>query len=312
MKKYLSLIMTLALLMCMTACSANPKAPNDSADNQTTTTTTQNGNTITIQAHLETDYTPIALYSFDYNVVTTATPNGFMLIDTEGKQIGENSYHMLYSFGEDGRAKAQLEPDSDWVWIDTTGVVVGKAEAPTVGNTTARYDSSETTGVKKDDEYLFGIKDVTTGDLITQPIFEWISDLSSPMNYAVLAESEHPQVMISPRGEVIVTLPDEATDAYAMDAHIVCKYQDGSYRLLDMQGTVLNQTAFKSISSFSDGVAVVTIGTKMGLIAADGKMVVEPQIEIDVPIDNNTPLICNEYIVCVQKEQLTFYKITKS
>ena len=132
------------------------------------------------------------------------------------------------------------------------------------------------------------------------------------MNYATLAEGEHRKVMISPRGEVLVTLPDEAKDAYAMDTHIVCRYQDGSYRLLDVQGNVLSQTAFSSISSFSDGLAVVTVGNKMGLISADGTVVVEPSIEVDDPVNNPCPLICNEYIVCLKQEKLTFYKIVRS
>lgn len=299
MKKWLSLIMVLAMLVCMTACGAKPD------DNENGTTTTQNNKTVSIQPHLETAYTPYELYYFDCGIVTVATSDGFVMLDTEGKQIGEDNYYVLYSFEEDGRAKAQLDQDGDWVWIDTTGAVVGEAEAPSVYSTTVIYDSSETT----DGELLFGIKDAATGDRITQPIFEWISGLHSSMNYATLAEGEHREVMISPRGEVLVTLPDETRHAYATDTHIVCRYQDGSYRLLDMQGNVLNPTAFSSISDFSDGLAVVTVGNKMGLISADGKVVVEPSIEIDNPVNNPCPLICNEYIVCLKQEKVVFYKI---
>ena len=302
MKKWLSLIMVWAMLVCVTACGAKPD------DTENGTTTTQNNKTVSIQPHLETAYAPYELYYFDCGIVTVATSDGFVMLDTEGKQIGEDSYNVLYSFGEDGRARARLERDSDWVWIDTTGAVVGEAEAPSVYSTTVIYDVSETAG----GELLFGVKDAATGDYITQPIFEWISGLHSPMNYATLAEGEHRKVMISPRGEVLVTLPDEAKDAYAMDTHIVCRYQDGSYRLLDVQGNVLNSTAFSSISSFSDGLAVVTVDNKMGLISADGTVVVEPSIEVDDPVNNPCPLICNEYIVCLKQEKLTFYKIVRS
>ena len=302
MKKWLSLIMVLAMLVCMTACGEKPD------DTENGTTTTQNNKTVSIQPHLETAYAPYELYYFDCGIVTVATSDGFVMLDTEGKQIGEDNYYVLYSFEEDGRAKAQLDQDGDWVWIDTTGAVVGEAEAPSVYSTTVIYDSSETT----DGELLFGIKDAATGDRITQPIFEWISGLHSSMNYAALAEGEHRKVMISPRGEVLVTLPDEAKDAYDMDTHIVCRYQDGSYRLLDMQGNVLSQTAFSSISDFSDGLAVVTVGNKMGLISADGTVVVEPSIEVDDPVNNPCPLICNEYIVCLKQEKVVFYKIVRS
>ena len=299
MKKWLSLIMALAMLVCMTACGAKPD------DTENGTTTTQNNKTVSIQPHLETAYAPYELYYFDCGIVTVGTSDGFVMLDTEGKQIGEDSYDMLYSFGEDGRARALLERDSDWVWIDTTGAVVGEAEAPPVYNATVRYDVSETAG----GELLFGVKDAATGEPITQPIFEWISSVSEPMNYATLAEGEHRKVMISPRGEVVVTLPDEAKDAYAMDAHIVCQYQDGSYRLLDIQGNVLSQTAFSSISDFSDGLAVMTVGNKMGLISTDGTIVVEPQIDIDAPANKCSPLICGKYIVCLKQEKVTFYKI---
>ena len=301
MKKWLSLIMALAMLVCMTACGAKPD------DTENGTTTTQNNKMVSIQPHLETAYAPYELYYFDCGIVTVGTSDGFVMLDTEGKQIGEDNYHMLYSFGEDGRAKAQLDQDSDWVWIDTTGAVVGTAEAPSTNDTTEKYSSEETT----DGEPLFGVKDAATGEPITQPIFEWISSVSEPMNYAILAEGEHRKVMISPRGEVLVTLPDEAKDAYAMDTHIECRYEDGTYRLLDMQGNVLNPTAFSSISSFSDGLAVVTVGNKMGLISADGTVVVEPSIVVDDPVNNLCPLICNEYIVCLQQEKLVFYKVDK-
>ena len=300
MKKWLSLIMVLAMLVCMTACGAKPD------DTENGTATTQNNKTVSIQPHLETAYTPAELFYFDHNIVTVVTgSNRFVMFDTEGKQIGEDGYYVLYSFGEDGRAKALLEPDGDWVWIDTTGAVVGEAEAPSADGPTERYSSDETA----DGELLFGVKDTATGEPITQPIFEWISSVSEPMNYATLAEGEHRQVMISPRGEVVATLPDEAKDAYAMDAHIVCQYQDGSYRLLDIQGNVLCQTAFSSISNFSDGLAVMTVGNKMGLISTDGTIVVEPQIDIDAPANKCSPLICGKYIVCLKQEKVTFYKI---
>ena len=260
---------------------------------------------VSIQPHLETAYAPYELYYFDCGIVTVATSDGFVMLDTEGKQIGEDSYSMLYRFGEDGRAKALLEPDGDWVWIDTTGAVVGTAEAPSTNDTTEKYSSEET----QDGEPLIGIKDIATGEPITQPIFEWISSVSEPMNYATLAEGEHRKVMISPRGEVLVTLPDEAKDAYAVDAHVVCQYQDGSYRLLDIQGNVLSQTAFSSISDFSDGLAVMTVGNKMGLISTDGTIVVEPQIDIDAPANKCSPLICGKYIVCLKQEKVMFYKI---
>ena len=122
MKKWLSLIMALAMLVCMTACGAKPD------DTENGTTTTQNNKIVSIQPHLETAYAPYELYYFDCGIVTVGTSDGFVMLDTEGKQIGEDNYHMLYSFGEDGRAKAQLDQDSDWVWIDTTGAVVGTAE----------------------------------------------------------------------------------------------------------------------------------------------------------------------------------------
>lgn len=302
MKKWLSLIMVLAMLVCMTACDAKPD------DNENGTTTTQNNKTVSIQPHLETAYTPYELYYFDCGIVTVATSDGFVMLDTEGKQIGEDNYYVLYSFEEDGRAKAQLDRDSDWVWIDTTGAVVGPAEAPSANGSAEIYSSEET----QDGKLLFGVKDTATGEPITQPVFEWINGLYAPMDYAMLAEGEHRQVMISPRGEVLVTLPDETRHAYATDTHIVCRYQDGTYRLLDSRGNLLNQTAFSSISDFSDGLAVVTIGNKMGLISADGTVVFEPQIDIDNPVNKCRPLICGEYIACLKQEKLIFYKITRS
>lgn len=263
---------------------------------------------VTVALHLETEYMPDELYYFNHNIVTVTMRDDFVMIDTLGNRIGKESYYFLYAFGDDGRAEAQLDRDSDWVWIDTAGAVVGPAEAPSANGSAEIYSSEET----QDGKLLFGVKDTATGEPITQPIFEWINGLYAPMDYAMLAEGEHRQVMISPRGEVLVTLPDETRHAYATDTHIVCRYQDGTYRLLDSRGNLLNQTAFSSISDFSDGLAVVTIGNKMGLISADGTVVFEPQIDIDNPVNKCRPLICGEYIACLKQEKLIFYKITRS
>ncbi len=264
---------------------------------------------IVLKTHIHTNIDVDQIYSFTQGVIVAQTADGFFLVDADGNRICEEVYNIIYAFDEEGHALAQT-PKGEFVYLDRSGAVIGKGEPISDNSDTERYDTSETNGqTSETGEYLFGIKDKHTGNCLTEPIFEWISSTSDELNYAILAEGEHRQVMISPAGEVEVYLPADCKHAYLLGEHIICHFKDGTYRLANTQGALLNETAFTSISPFSSNIAVVTEGTKMGLIGKDGTLLTEPQVEIDKPMDNNTPHIWEDRIACIQNGKLTIFKV---
>ncbi len=304
MKRFLCLVLGLCMLLAMTGCGSNASI---------LATGQYNGQRITVNSHVYTDVTPVGVYGFTQNCIVVLDQEGFFPVNVEGKRLGRDTYAMLHSYGEDGRALAQAL-NGEWVWLDTTGAVMEPADAPQapVTASTQKYDSSETTGVVGDDgSWLFGVKDKTTGDYLTAPIFTWISSVSESLNYAVLAEGTHRNVMISPQGEVVLTLPDDCTSAFQRDEHIICVFENGTYRLADTKGKLLNETAFTSISPFSDGLAVITNGERLGLLAADGAIVIEPQINIEKPVDQVTPYVWKDHIACIIDGNLAILRVEK-
>ncbi len=300
MKKRLCFLLIGALLLCFTGCQKNPS--NLSATGE------YNGQKIALQLSSETDIAVEQLHSFEQGVVIASSGTDFFMISADGKRLTEEEYHFIGGFNEDGYALAQ-NPDGEYVYLNTAGAVVESATPSTTVKDTERYDSSETTGEKSETgDYLFGVKDSDTGEHLTKSIFTWIASTENELNFATLASGEHRQVMISPRGEVKVYLPDNCNMAYLQGDHIICRFEKDIYRLADKTGQLLCDTAFTSISPFSSGKAVVTSGAKMGIISDDGVICIEPQVEIDQPVDNNTPLIWNDTIACIQNGKLTIIK----
>lgn len=267
------------------------------------------GQKVVLQTHICTDIDARGIYSFTQGIIVVETADGFILADADGNRIGNETYNILYAFDEEGRALAQTK-ENEFVYLDKSGTVIGKGEPISDNSDTEKYDASETNGqISETGESLFGVKDRETGNYLTEPIFEWISATSDELNYAVLAKGDHRQVMISPRGEIKVYLPDDCDHAYLLGDRIVCRYKDQTYRLANMQGTLLNDTAFTSISPFSADMAVVTDGAKMGLIDKDGTLLTELQIGVDMPMDHNAPHIWENRIACIQNGKLTIYKV---
>ncbi len=264
---------------------------------------------VTLRTHIHTDIAAEGIYSFTQGIIVTTTADGFILVDADGTRIGKETYNIIYAFDEEGHALAQTL-DGAFVYLDKAGSVIGAGEPLSDTSDTERYDAREKNGqTSETGDYLFGIKDKHTENYLTEPIFEWISGTGDELNYAILAKGEHRRVMISPRGEVKVYLSDDCEHAYLLQERIVCRYKDQTYRLANTQGVLLNETAFTSISPFFSDVAVVTKGTQMGLIDKDGTLLMEPLIEIDKPMDNNTPHIWEDRIACIQNGKLTIFKV---
>ncbi len=212
--------------------------------------------------------------------ITMLLPDGQVLTDLKGNPVSENIFEWIGAFDEKDRAVA-FTLDYEYVYIDRNANVLGKAENPLAYDDTQLYVATGT--ADSDSDTVFGIKD-SQGKRLTEPIFAWVSTLNNKLNFATLSEGEHRNVMITQRGEIAVVLPDDCEHANVDGDRIICWYYNErevyEYRLADMNGNLLNQTAFSGISNFSDSTAAVIVGTKMGLINKNGEIIVEPSIKV--------------------------------
>ena len=141
-------------------------------------------------------------------------------------------------------------------------------------------DNPATTEIHSENELFFVEQE---GKKLTEPIFSWIESVIDDLNFAQLAEGEHKNVMIDPKGNILATLPDDCIGATKEGDNLVLRFEKG-YQLADLKGKVLNQTYFTSIGGFNNGLAAFTLDGKVGLIAKDGNVKIEPTLTMDAVV----------------------------
>lgn len=250
-----------------------------------------------------------AIHGFGDGIVTVWTAAGDALTDADGHLIDTAGQFATISGFENGRAMAQRENDLQWIYINTQIQEIEEINEYRETPSKFIYDASETTGEKSaNGDYLFGIKS-SDGEYITEPMFEWIASVENEYNFARLAEGERRNVMISPRGEVLVTLPDgDLRAAYRSGEQFICRRGDDAYILTDLQGRTLNDTSFSAIGNISEGLRVVMVEDKLGLLDERGKTVLAPSLTIDPPYDY-TPHIWQDRIACIKDGRLMMVAI---
>ena len=135
MKKWLSLVMALAMLVCLTACGAKPDASDKNNEDEALKKTGKyNGQTITLSytvtdVEYPSDMRSIAMqhgyavfydYTFKNSTTDTNTYSGdtWNLIDRNGNRVLSEPYKELESFNKNGVAAAQ-KMDGSYVQLNT-------------------------------------------------------------------------------------------------------------------------------------------------------------------------------------------------
>ncbi len=205
-------------------------------------------------------------YSYEHTLFYSNEERGFVYINEQGNRV-PGVYKMAYPFDERGIAVVQTS-DDEWIQIATDGHKITDANPPAYTPITEIYDQDHLFGVKRD------------GKKLTEPIFAWIESVSSNMNFAKLSQGEHKNVMIDLEGSILATLPDDCIGAKQQGENLILKTPKG-YQLADLKGTILNQTYFTGIGNFENGLAAFTLDGKVGLIAKDGTIKIEPTLTMD-------------------------------
>ena len=190
---------------------------------------------------------------------------GFVYADPQG-EILPQVYSMAYPF-ENGKALVNAKGDQ-WFYINSKGKKIEEGTRPENTATTELYTDGTLMGIKQGEKAL------------TEPIFTWIESLYQDMNFAILAEGEHKNVMIDSMGNIQVTLPDDCTGAIQKGENLILWFEKG-VQLADGKGTIINQTYFTNIGNFDNGLAAFTLNGKVGLITKEGTVKTEPALSMD-------------------------------
>ena len=217
---------------------------------------TYSGKTITLTPHFTGIPVTAVYYSQNYwfnergvwvNVSTDAGGRDF-LVDKNGKIVADSYFQ-----------------------ISTGGTVTPS----TIG---AEYSAGEGLYVYTDGT-LYGLKN-SAGTVITQPLYRRTL-INFFGGYAVAERADGTFVAIDTTGKEYGTLPGGRSngDKTFLDQ----EGEPGNYTqyLYDLQGNRISG-GYDSISYFHDGLALIKKGNKLGLISADGTVVLEPCIECDV------------------------------
>ena len=129
-----------------------------------------------------------------------------------------------------------------------------------------------------DDNILYGLKDAA-GKAITPPRYT-SEKIEFSMGYAVGRKADGVYVGIDTKGNEYSLLP--GTGTLRGSTHVVQEGEPGAYvqYLHDTDGKRLSD-GYDSISYFFGGLALISKGNKMGLIAQNGTVVLPPTIAFD-------------------------------
>ena len=226
---------------------------------------------------------------FAFSQPISCTYNGKIITLTPhftGIPVTAVYYSQNYWFNERGvMVRVSTDAGGRKFLVDKNGKVVTDAYVPisTGGTVTpstigAEYSAGEGLYVYTDGT-LYGLKN-SAGTVITQPLYRRTL-INFFGGYAVAERADGTFVAIDTTGKEYGTLPGGRS--IGDKTFLKQEGEPGNYTqyLYDLQGNRISG-GYDSISHFYDGLALIKKGNKLGLISADGTVVLEPCIECDV------------------------------
>lgn len=204
---------------------------------------------------------------------------------------GDNGYAYCYPFASDGRALVK-SLKGGWLYVDGTGKMVAAGAATDLDELDLRpVQHCEAAGENMyfyarslGDFSRLGLMD-QRGRQLTDLIYKNHGPFIDGLCYAILADGEHKNVLIDNIGTVQAVLPDDCIWARLdEEGPVICSFGQAEsvyQQLYDRQGNRLSNGKYDSIGEFYGGLAIVTRNGKMGLIDAEGNLVIQPALAYD-------------------------------
>lgn len=274
MKKWLCLLLGI-LLLSFSACNKKPTPDNQASPYKFSDAGANVATTVSKSAFSK----PITC-TFGEKTLTVNVPK-FTGIPVTAVYYNEN-----YWFDERGvMMHVSTDAGGRKFLVDKNGKVVTDAYVPslpeaTISPSTIGAISSAGEGMYVyTDGTLYGLKN-SAGTVITQPLYR-NSFFNFYDGYAVAEKTDGTFVAIDASGKEYGTLPGGRSNGGR--TFLKQEGEPGNYTqyIYDLQGNRISD-GYDSISYFYDGLALIKKGNKLGLIGADGTVVLEPCIECDV------------------------------
>lgn len=273
-KRWIALGLVFALLLALTACKKDETKPQGD-ENPIQSLGILDGVACSVQKLVVDGLQAYEVFSVSEGWAVIAgsykgSDEGMFYVNAKGEVLNDKVYDAAYSFTS---GTAYVLDNNQWYVIDTEGAVVEELGNWNPGAFDLRYGKE---CIEQDGEELWYA--TYQGEAITEPIFHWISGISSDCDtYAILAHAEHPNVLLNMDGEIVTVLPDDCTDAYQGENSIIAKYEDG-YGLLDVYGEKLSDHRYDALTQVEQWLSVGITDGRVMLLDERGK----PLVELDV------------------------------
>ena len=291
-KRLVAFLLCVILLLCVTACHANStddpqpqtaNPPTQSEDNVIAGLGTLDGQAYSVRVLDAPDMYIYQIFGLSDGWVNIygeyKEQRGFFYVNEKGEILNDTVYQFGYPFNN---GWTYVTPDDKtWYSIDTKGAILDEYNQNPYGD--KNNLSREMTTVDGEERWYI----TYNGEAVTEPIFEWISGVSIyDDSYAILAEGEHRNVMISYYSdfEATAVLPDDCTNAHRGENSIIgyFKNDDGDicFGLLSNSGAALSDHRYDALTQISNWLAVGVQDNRLMLLDEQGV----PMMTFDVPL----------------------------
>ena len=283
-KRLFALCLSVVMLLGMTACQKNKgdEQKSQGDGNVVQSVGILDGSACSIRKYVVADVQASELFGMSDGWTTVygsyKGDDGMFFVNAKGEVLGNHVYDFAYSFTS---GTAYVDENGQWYEIDTDGTVIDELGEE---NPYSHTSGPKPVLTEVDGEERWYITDL--GVAITEPIFSWISGVAYGENhYAILADAEHPNVLINGDGEVTAVLPDDCTHATEGENSIVATYEDAEgnpcYGLLDIHGKALSEHRYQALTEVERWLAVGITDGRVMLLDEFGK----PLVELDVTVN---------------------------
>ena len=294
-KRLFALCLSVVMLLSMTACRNN-KTDDEQQPTQTTKPITQTsddlipvaddigGQSYALRRLPDTNLSVQAIYGIGSGWVnvygTYQGESGFFFVNEQGEVLNDAVFDHAYSF--EGKL-AYIREGETWYQLSTDGNMEITVDP---NNRSASYERRMIEIDGEERWYVYSVFGSGAGE----PIFSWIESLSvTHPNYAVLADAEHPNVLIDETGDILYTLPDDCCGAWVGDNGMVGIFRDEDgcvlYRPLDRSAKVLGEHSFEVLSQQYTWVSVGSLDGFLAVIDDKGDILLKTDVKLDAPAE---------------------------
>jgi hypothetical protein len=209
-------------------------------------------------------------FSFSDGLAPVSSNGKYGYIDTKGKIIVPTKYAFAKAFSSGLGLVAELDEKTNsmkWGYVNKQNEVKIKCQFSYAYNF-----SNELAMVQNGTDYGYIDKE---GSYKINPQFKFATDFNG--DYACIKQGDL-FGYIDKEGKIAINPQYKSAEGF-VDGVAVVSNSEGKFGTIDDQGTYKITPQFDYLSRFYDDIAIISMGNKIGMINAEGKIVVNPQFD---------------------------------